>query len=155
MVLLLRDEPWQDIGFRRRPKYGALIQRLRPAWRVSLEKSITKEMLILFTAAHIAAGVVGRDQVEGLVRIYVGGPDGTSDLWTSLGYASRGEAEAHLRESVSCYLDAGIQEWLHLLPSRLQTLAIPDRALAGKLTVGAIKFAQTVQTMVLDLQAGR
>ncbi len=151
--MLLRDEPWQDIGFRRRPKYGALIQRLRPQWRVRLEKSVAKEMLILFTSAYILAEVVGREHLDDLIRIYVRGPDGTGDPWMTLGYESREQAETHLRDSIRTYLDAGVQEWLHLLPTRLGSLTVPDRSLAGRLTVGAITFAQTVQTMVLRLRA--
>jgi hypothetical protein len=120
---------------------------------VALEDAVAREMLILFTVAHIAAGRVGRDQIEELVSIYVGGADDSSDLWKSFGYPSRTEAESHLGGSIATYLDSGMQEWLLILPSRLETLALPDRALAGKLTLGAIKFAQNVQNMVLQLRS--
>jgi hypothetical protein len=154
MSLILRDEAWQDMGFKRRPKYGALLERFRPAWRVNLEDSVLREMLILFTVAHIAAGVVGKDQIEDLIRIYVAGPDGNSDLWKTFGYPSRTDAESHFRAAISKYLESGMQDWLQMLPSRLGTLEVPDRKLAGRLTVGAIEFAQNVQNMVLHLRSG-
>jgi hypothetical protein len=112
MSLVLSDEPWQDIGFKRRPKYGAFFQRFRRPWRVALEDAIAREMLILFTGAHIAAGLARREQIEELISIYVRGPDGSSDLWKSFGYASRTETENHLDSSIATYLDSGIQEWL-------------------------------------------
>lgn len=41
MSTVLHDEPWKDIGFTRRPRYGTRIQHLRPRWRVAFERAVT------------------------------------------------------------------------------------------------------------------
>lgn len=152
MAYLLLDEPWQLFGFKRIPKHGALIQRFRSKWRVRLEHAIGQEILIIVTAAHVVAGVVDRNDVDEIVGIYVEGPDGKKDLWKALGYGSANEATGHLRYSICTYIDAEIQEWLQLTPTRIGTLSISDSTLAAKLSVGAIRLAQAAQTMVLYLR---
>ena len=148
----LMDEPWQEVGFVRRPKYGDLIQRFRPQWRVRLEKAIGQEILILATSAYVTAGVLRRSELKDVVQIYTGEPDGAHNLWRVLGYNSANEAAEHLRDSIGAYLDVGIQEWPQLAPTRLGTQSIRNRSLATKLTAGAIRLAQAAQTMVLHLQ---
>ena len=48
---VLRDELWQDLGFPRRPQYGAIVHRFRPLWRVQVEKAALKQMVAIFAAA--------------------------------------------------------------------------------------------------------
>jgi hypothetical protein len=154
MNLILRDEPWRNMGFRRQPKYGRLINKyFRPPWRVDFERAVRKEMLILFTAVHIASGVMEKDQLEAMIRIYVAGTDGGAELWRHLFYESRTEAENHIRDSVAIYLDSGIHEWPGILTDRLGTMKLPTRKLVGTFTLGAINFAQYAQNMIVHLRA--
>ncbi len=129
MGLVLRDTLWHHFGFRRRPMGGRIPRRIfLPAWRVDLEHAVSREMLIMLTAVHVTAGVIERDRVEDVLRIYVRGPNGNSDLWKTFGYTSPEAAENHIRDSVSAYLDCGIQEWLGILPERLGTIPLCQRA---------------------------
>jgi hypothetical protein len=150
---VMKDDPWQDMGFRKRPRHGRWFQQFRAPWRVMLERSILQEMLILFTAAHVVAGVLSKAELGELVHVYVDGPDGTGDLWATFGYPSRDQARGHLTDSIQLYVDAGIREWLNLFPQRIGSLAIPDSAMASRITGGALRFAQNVQSTVVILQS--
>jgi hypothetical protein len=81
----LRDEAWQDLGFSKRPKYGAFFQRFRAKWKVDLEKSILQEMIILFTAAHLLAGKIRDSDIDDLVSLYTDGYGSVTDLFRTLG----------------------------------------------------------------------
>ena len=56
LAAALMDEPWQDLGFRRRPKHGRFIQRFRPSWKVALEKRVLQQIIAVFTAVHVKRG---------------------------------------------------------------------------------------------------
>jgi hypothetical protein len=151
---VLRDEPWQDLGFPKRPQHGAIVQRFRADWRVQLEKALLKEMVVLLTAAHVAAGFISQSDVSAVVKLYVDGYGSGRDLWRVLGYTSRTEATQHLERSIREYVRRGRDEWSTLLGSRLDVINVPDRRLAARLIVGSIQFARTASGMV-DILAAR
>lgn len=136
---ILKDEPWQDFGFRRRPKYGALIQRFRPAWKVALEKKIMKEMLSVLTAAYVTSGAASMDDVEEIVDAYTATPD----LVVALGYPSKDEARCHLQESIERYLRTPPADWSAVLLSRIDPNSLPDEPVAARLFLGCAQFGMT------------
>ncbi len=145
---VLRDEPWQDFGFRKRPTYGTLIQKLRPTWKIELEKRILKEMVIVLTAAHVVAGVLPRDDIEHVVNAYTSTPD----LARSLGYSSRNEALVHLRESIGEYVLSSPDEWSVMLFTRMDPNSLPNKKTAARVVVGCAKFGMDAQNMVRILR---
>ena len=149
---VLRDEPWQDLGFGRRPRCGAFFQRFRPKWRVDLEKAALKEMVILLTTAHLAAQVIAEQDIDGVIAFYVDGTERAHESWRTLGYTSRSEAQLHLRNSIAAYSAAGPGRWSKLLLSRLGVPDIPQPKLAAHLIVGAVRFSETVRSMAQVLR---
>jgi hypothetical protein len=149
---VLRDEPWQDLGFGRRPRSGALFQSFRPKWKVDLEKAALKEMVILLTTAHLAAHVIAEPDIDGVIAFYVDGTEQARELWRTLGYTSRSEARIHLRNSIAAYSAAAPEGWSQLLLSRLGVRDIPQPKLAARLIVGTIRFSETVRGMVAVLR---
>ena len=149
----LRDEPWQDLGYPRRPKHGAAFQRFRPAWKVALEKSILREMIALFTTAHVRAGVIPENDIDDVVYIYANGWGPVTDLFRTLGYSSAGEAAPHLRASVHAYVTAAPGDWPRVLVARLGATGLPDQRFAARLIAGSAIFALNVDKMVTVLRA--
>jgi len=149
---VLRDEPWRDLGFPKRPRYGEWLQRFRPRWRVDLEKAILKEMIAVLTAAHLVAGVIARPQLPNLLQLYIDGPEAPTDLWRTLGYSSRVEAQRHLESSVQLYADSSPDEWPKSLMQRLEIANVPDRKLLANLLVGVVQFGTNAHHMVSVLQ---
>lgn len=141
---VLRDEPWRDFGFPKRPKYGALIQKFRPTWKVELEKTILKEIIIVMTAVHVVAQVVSQDDIENLVDGYTSSPD----LIRSLGYASRNEARIHLRNSIEDYVKSSPNQWCGMLFTRIDPNSLPDQKVVARLVLGCTQFGITAQNMV-------
>lgn len=141
---ILLDEPWQDFGFRKRPRYGAIIQKLRPSWRVALEKAVLTQMLSAITAAHIVAGVVGQEDMEEIITFYTATPE----LVRAFGYQSRVEARRHLEKSVEQYVETPVEQWSSVLASRIGLKAIPDSSTATRVLAGCVRFSMTVQRMI-------
>ena len=148
----LRDEPWQDIGFRRRPKHGAFFQRFRPKWKIKLEKSVLQQMLSLFTAANILAGTIPAHAIDDVVGLYVEGFGPVGELFRTLGYQTRCEATDHLRDSIRLYANNEPSEWPRLLVDSLQVKDVPDKKLAAQLLVGAVRFTRNVHGMTSVLE---
>jgi hypothetical protein len=145
---VLRDEPWHDLGFSGRPRHGQIVQRFRPQWRVHLEKTALKQMIAVFTAAHVHAGALDPDDLSGVVDILVDGPNGSQDLWRTYGYTSRAEAESSLTQAIDSYVASDPQGWPTLLNAALDVSSIPDERLAANLFVGTVRFAQTAEDML-------
>ena len=145
---VLRDEPWHDLGFPGRPRHGEIIQRFRPQWRVHLEKTALKQMIAVFTAAHVQAGALDPDDLASVVDILVDGPNGSQDLWRSYGYTSRAEAESGLTQAIDSYVATDPQEWPTLLNAALDVSSVPDEKLGANLFVGIVQFAQTAEDML-------
>jgi hypothetical protein len=145
---VLRDEPWQDLGFTKRPQYGAIVQRFRPLWRVRLEKTALKQMIEIFTAAHVHAGSLDEVDVPNVVEIILDGPNGTQELWRSYGYTSRTEAKDHFTRAIEDYVESESQGWASILGSALDVSSVPNEILAANLFVGVVRFAQTAEDML-------
>lgn len=147
---VLMDEPWQDLGFPKRPKYGAFIQRFRPTWKVALEKKTLQEMLAVLTAAHILGGAVPDSDIPDVVEAYTA----TSDLIDALGYPSRDEARRQVRESIEKYIETPSDQWSAVLCSRIDPNSLPDRAAGARLLLGCAQFGLNMQRMVNVVKQG-
>ena len=143
----LSDEPWQTIGFRCRPKYGAIFKRLRPEWKVNLEGSVLKEMIVLFTTAYILAGTIKANEIDEVVNFYADGYGSVTDLFRTIGYKTKLEACAHLRDSIRLYVDTDASEWPGIMLDRLKIKELPDEKLAACIIVGVIRFIESVRWM--------
>lgn len=141
---IMLDEPWQDLGFPQRPKYGSLIQKLRPAWKVRLEKILLQQMLSVLTSAYIVAGVVDRDDLGGMVDFYANAPG----AYTALGYTSPHEAKDSLQGSISDYVATSTKKWAAKLVSTVDVSSIPVRATAASIAVGCVKFISNIEGMI-------
>ncbi len=148
----LRDEPWQDLGFPRRPKHGAVFQRFRTAWKVTLEKLILREMLALFTTAHVRAGVIAENDLDDVVNVFANGWGTVTDLFHTLDFSSAGEAAHDLRASVGAYVNADPGEWPRILIQRLGTTGLPDQRLSAGLIARSVIFTANVEAMVTVLR---
>jgi hypothetical protein len=146
--MILRDEPWRDFGFAKRPRYGSFFQKFRSVWRTSLEKRVIQEMLATFTAAHVLAERISPQEIPAAIAIYAE----NQNIVTALGYPSREAAVHHLTSSIADYLSRPVSEWHALVLQRLDVIAIPDKKLSARLLVGSITFAQTVGDMILLLK---
>ena len=141
---VLNDEPWQEFGFPRRPKYGALFKKLRPSWKIEIEDTVLKEMVIVLTAAHVVAGVVSLQDIALLVDMYTLAPE----LVRTFGYASRNEAVIHLGESIEQYAETFLDQWCSTLVTRIYSMSVPNKKFAARLVVGFVRFGTTAQNMI-------
>lgn len=151
---VLRDEPWQDFGFPRRPKYGAVVQRLRPAQSVQLEKRLLQEMIVLQCAAYIRANVLSESDLSVLIDLLVDGSDESLGLWQCYGLDSPGGAKEHLLRGVYEYLAESEGKWTMILMSRLRLTELQDAKLVARLTLGCIQFVDTIHAMIHLLKHG-
>jgi hypothetical protein len=147
LSIALSDDPWVDIGYRKRPKYGSKIQRFRTAWKVTIEKTIFREFIIILSAAHVAAGVIDKSVIEELAQTYAGGKN-HENMYVYLGYTTRHEAIDHLCRSITQYVNSETEEWPSLLFDHLGIQGIPDEKLKAKLFVGCVTFNRTVKHMI-------
>ena len=146
----LTDEPWQDLGFSKRPKYGAYFERFRPKWRVTIENKVLKELVIVFTAAYVVAGVVTPDDITEIVALYTC----RADVVRSMGYMSQHDATQHMTASIRQYLGSSPARWHTLLFQRLDPTSLPDRKMSARLVVGCVQFGQNLQNMIVVLHRG-
>lgn len=146
LEMILQDGPWEDIGYHGRPKYGRLIQRFRPKWKVALELSILREMLAVFSAVHVAAGRLAHSDIASLVELYIDGSEGS--LWQTFGFCSRDEARRELRESILLYTETEATKWPYLLAQRLHAFGISDGRMAARLLLGITRFADSSAQML-------
>jgi hypothetical protein len=118
---VLPDEPWQDLGFSKRPRSGAYFQRFRPRWKVDLEKRILQEMLVVFTATYVVADRISSSNIPNVISAYLE----KSDIVKALGYVSRDEGVQHLTRSIAKYRDSPIREWHTLILERVNPTLYP------------------------------
>jgi hypothetical protein len=147
--MLVTDEPWQDFGFPKRPRYGAYFQRFRPRWKVDLENRIIQEMLAVFTAAYVVADRIAYENVPHVLSIYFE----KAEVVKALGYESRDEGAQHLINSITKYKNLPLREWHTAIWGRINSIPIPDKKLSARLLVGCIQFARNVEGMVLTLNS--
>jgi hypothetical protein len=145
---VLRDEPWQDIGFPKRPRHGEIFQGLRPAWKVALEKAVLQEMLAAFTAAYVLAGRITPDDTPQVIAVYTA----NADIIKDLGFSSREESVQNLNERITQYCATPLVDWYTTIAERITSMPIPDKKLAASLLVGCIQFSENLGNMVLALR---
>lgn len=146
----LTNEPWQDLGFSKRPRYGAYFQRFRPKWRVTIENKVLKELVIVFTAAHVVAGAATPDDITEIVAFYAS----RADMVHSMGYMSQHDATQHMTVSIRQYLGSSPSQWHTLLFQRLDPASLPDKKMRARLVVGCVQFGRSLQNMVVILHRG-
>jgi hypothetical protein len=138
--IVLGDEPWQDLGYQKRPKYGALIQLFRPRWKVAIEKNALREMLAMFTAAHILGNAASRNEVEEFANAYsVAGSD--------MGFKSRLEASGYFQGAIVKYLETPADAWPKLLFAGLNVNSAPEDV-GARLLRGSCEVARNAQGMI-------
>lgn len=105
-------------------------------------------MVILFTTAYLAAELIAEEDIDRVVEIYIDGTKPTRELWRSLGYHSRSEAQLQLRNAIAAYAAAGPAKWPQMLISRLSVADVPEPKVAARLIAGTLRFSETVRGMV-------
>jgi hypothetical protein len=150
LTTVLSDEPWQDIGFAKRPRSGAFLQRFRPTWKSDLERRVTQELLVIFTAAHSVAGRVTSDDIPSVIAAYTA----SADVVAALGYSYRDESVRHLTEAIAQYCRTPVRDWHGLIAKRIATNSIPDKKLSARLLVGCVRLSQNLENMILILTRG-
>jgi hypothetical protein len=148
MHMVLQDESWRDLGFKRRPRHGAIFNRLRPHWKVTLEDKVLQEILSIFSAAYIVAKAAGWDLQRQLVKIYLATPE----LVAAFGYDSRMAGVSALTDSMNEFVSAAPRQWDQILLRHLSALKVPDRRMWARLTVGCIQFSRNVEHMIVVLR---
>jgi hypothetical protein len=66
---MLLDEIWQDFGYRKRPRYGALVQKWRRPWKVQLEKAILREIFVSTIALFVLASKLKLSDVPSVIKV--------------------------------------------------------------------------------------
>lgn len=144
----LRDEPWQDLGFGKRPSAGRFLQRFKPQWRVHLEDTALREMVSLFTAAHVHARVLDPLLIPAAVDILLYGQNGSLQLWRTFGFTSRNEGFLGLVAAVQSYALNPPDSWSSRMVEALDAFNIPDARLRARILVGAERVARTTEDML-------
>ena len=150
LTLVLEDALWIALGWKHRPKYGAFVQRLRSKWKVQLEKTYLKELVILLSASELKQRPLGTNEIRQLTGIYADGVGTSGPLWDGFGYSSRDEAVSHLEESINLYLRTPLEEWQSLGFQRVGLGSIPDRAFMGRLALGTDRVLQNIVEMTYE-----
>ena len=146
----IEDEPWVDVGYGKRPKHGSFFhQHFRPKWRRDLEDSLLREIVSMFTAAYLLAGVVRQTDLDMVIELYVDG--NTGNLFRTFGLLSRTDALSYFSDAIREYHAAGPSEWASILARRIGVTHLPDRGLSARLLVGSVRFAMSVDAMVFVL----
>lgn len=148
LQMALSDEPWQDFGFSKRPKHGALFQRFRSPWKRELETKLLQEMLAMFTAAYVVAGKLSPDSLNLVIAMYVERPD----VVRALGYTSQDDAIIRLVRTITRYKRLPAPDWADEIARKIDPASVPDKAIAALLWIGCVRFAQNVGGMILVLR---
>jgi hypothetical protein len=142
--MVLDDEPWQDFGFSKRPRYGAWLQRFRAKWRVELEKTVLQQMLSALTAAYIVSGKVPKDFAEAAASAYTSSPD----IATALGFSSHADDAIQLKEAINKYISSAPDEWPQILNAYIRPHSLPDKQLGARLFLGCAQFGISAKNMI-------
>lgn len=141
---VLKDEPWQDFGFPKRPQYGAWFQRFRAKWRVDLEKTVLQQMLSVLTAAYVIAGKVPKESIDISVATYTS----NIDVATALGFSSQAEGASRLKEAIEEYASSPPEQWPQILHTHIRPDLLPDKKLAARLFLGCAQFGLSARNMI-------
>jgi hypothetical protein len=151
MRMVLSDEPWHDLGYKRRPRYGGILKRLRPQWKVALENKMLQQMIALLSVAYISGFGCTRHLQQQLVNKYLATPE----LITAFGYSSQFDGVSDLNEAIDEYASSDRQGWHKILIGKLDAMNIPDKKVRGRLIVGCITFCRSVEAMTAYLPESR
>ena len=142
--LAFSDISWQFYGYQKRPVHGSIANRIRPSWRVALERSIFAEIIITNVAAHVAGGQMGIEAVSELADFFTHDPK----VGACIGHtSSRG-----LQEAILEYANAPTDEWSGILASRLDIDRVADKQLAAHLLVACAQFPRVASLMIAQVQ---
>jgi len=144
----LRDEPWEDLGFGKRPRSGRFFQRFKPQWRVYLEDAALRELVSLFTAAHVHAQVLDPRLIPAAVDLILYGENGSLQLWRTFGFTSRADGFHGLVAAIQAYATIPPGNWSVRLVEALDASSIPDTRLRANILIGAVRVAQTTESML-------
>jgi hypothetical protein len=139
------DEPWQDFGFPKRPRYGVWFQRFRPKWRLDLEKTVLQQMLSVLTAAYVIAGKLPKESIDISVAAYLANVDVSV---YSLGFSSQADGASRLKEAIEEYASSLPERWPEILCTHIRPDLLPDKKLAARLFLGCTKFGTSTQDMI-------
>jgi hypothetical protein len=146
---VLRDEPWQDFGFPKRPKDGGWAGNFRPQWRVDLERKVLQQMVSALTAAHVVAGRIPRDSIDSCVTAYTSKPD----VAIAFGFPSQAEGIARLKEVIEQYVSSPPEQWPQILRTHIQPETSPDKKFASRLSLGCMKFGISAKNAIAALNS--
>lgn len=132
---------WRDIGFARRPIVGSWFQRFRKPWKVALEKRAFREMLSLYSAAHVQAWDIPDSSIHQIAGIY----NGSSDASQSMGFSSQQEGVVALSDRIAAYSKSAPGDWDKLLFEALKTMEVPDHKLRAKIMIGIVQFCTNIR----------
>lgn len=141
---VLKDEPWQDFGFPKRPRYGAWVQRFRAKWRVDLEKTVLQQMLSALTAAYVISGKVPKESIDTSVSVYTS----NVDVATALGFTSQAEGASRLKEAIEEYVLSPPEQWPQILHTHIRPDLLPDKQFAARLFLGCAQFGTSAKNMI-------
>jgi hypothetical protein len=145
---VLKDEPWQDLGFAKRPRHGKFFERFKPKWKNELENRAVQELLATFTAAYALASRITSEDIPFVIAAYTA----KTDLVTALGYSTRNEAVQHLSKRIAQYCRTPTADWHALIVKRIDPSSIPIKKLSANILVGCIRFARNVGMMIHVLE---
>lgn len=112
---MLSDPPWQEMGFKARPRYGVLMRLFKSRDRLRFENSLKQEILATITAACAKAGFVMQDDIPEMIALYAAHPM----IFRPLGFASGAEAYRVLDSIVANYAELPISSWPLLIDTRI------------------------------------
>jgi hypothetical protein len=139
--LSLSDGCWQTFGFPRLPSRSWISQRLKPAWKASLENRILHTLPVLFAAAHLVGLEENRQEVfEELIQYFWGDDNRMARIHAS---------QESLRTAINEYLSLPSGEWHTALLSHLKPMSVPEKKRQARLMVGCVHVAMTAQNIKL------
>ena len=151
LEMSIADTPWVDVGYGKRPKHGRFFNKhFRPKWRRDLEDSLLREIVGIFTATYLLAGVVRQMDLDMVIEFYVDG--NTGDLFRTFGFSSRTDALSYFSDAIREYHESEHSEWASILARRIGVTHLPDRGLSARLLLGSVRFVQNVEAMVFVLR---
>lgn len=145
----LHDEPWRDLGFKRRPKYGAFFQRFRSKWKVELETKVGNELISIFCSVYFAAGILQKTQLDEHVLLFTSYASQNRGVLRSMEFDTPDDLVAFFRESIVTYINTPTKEWHIPFLSRCKVDTVPIKVHA-KLVVGAIRFGEIIEAMIVN-----
>ena len=142
IAAVMKNEPWQNCGFEKRPQQNIWAQGVRPKWQVELEQKLLEQMLSAVTAAYVVSRKVPESFVDTAVKAY----SANSDIAPVLGFSS--ELTIRLKQTIGEYVSAPPENWPQLLSSRVKAVELPDKKMTARLSLGCTQFGTTAKNMV-------